>query len=51
MPFPLEPARVDAAERALGRHLPKAYRASMIRANGGAVLALEGDLVAASDFR
>ena len=41
MPFPVATARVDATERALGRHLPAAYRASMIRANGGAVLALE----------
>ena len=43
MPFPLDPTRVDEAERVLGRRLPAAYRASMIRANGGAVVALEED--------
>jgi SMI1 / KNR4 family (SUKH-1) len=41
MPFPLDPARVDAAESALGYRLPAAYRRSMIRANGGAVLAID----------
>jgi hypothetical protein len=37
MPFDLAPFRLDATEARLGVRLPAAYRASMIRANGGTV--------------
>lgn len=40
MSFPTEDARLEALEVALRRRLPAAYRASMIRANGGYVDAL-----------
>ncbi|NUP08856.1 MAG: SMI1/KNR4 family protein [Polyangiaceae bacterium] len=43
MPFPLDPARVDAAERAFGARFPRAYRDSMILGNGGSVTALDED--------
>ena len=41
MPFPLEPIRVEAAERTFGARFPRHYCESMIRANGGCVVAAD----------
>ncbi|MEZ6037401.1 MAG: SMI1/KNR4 family protein [Planctomycetota bacterium] len=43
MSFPLEPRCVDAAEAALGVRLPPAYRARMLRENGGELQLVPGD--------
>src|SRR3954454_21988153 len=40
MPFPVEEARIEVAERELGRRLPPELRQRLMRDNGGEVTAM-----------